>query len=349
MLNAALRPGPSAASSERFFRDNQNDPGYQQWRQSLDGAARTDPALAAKVAQLDAQLGQQQTGSGKPPPLYATPGMPAPQATSPGGSSGMVWLILMLGVGVLALLWLARRRAARTTQAAAPPGLKGSAAHRLRVGMTFPLDPTPFILAAGVAKVVAPPTGGMVSAEAVGLVQDGAVSLHRLYLPGRQSFFQLHMGADGTPDECRYFSTLDEINPATPDEWGFWLDQAQGMIGWPQFQTKDNQVYGRAWSPGPSRIAPRVQTETIEDLNGVTTRSHQTMLYARATGAAAPAPITEYLLVSAIQIVGPQGVRVSGAQVSGGQASGEQAWVELLAGIDINPAALNLPGVKLDN
>ena len=40
------------------------------------------------------------------------------------------------------------------------------------------------------------------------------------------------------------------------------------------------------------------------------------------------APETEYIMVNAIEIEG-------------------QAWVEIDAGIDINPAALNLPGVPL--
>ena len=48
----------------------------------------------------------------------------------------------------------------------------------------------------------------------------------------------------------------------------------------------------------------------------------------RLTGGAAAAPQTEYILVSAIEAEG-------------------QAWVEVDAGIDINPAALQLPGVSL--
>jgi hypothetical protein len=47
------------------------------------------------------------------------------------------------------------------------------------------------------------------------------------------------------------------------------------------------------------------------------------MLYAASTGAPAPAPETEYILVAA-------------AEASG------RAWVEIHAGIDINPAALSL-------
>jgi hypothetical protein len=52
------------------------------------------------------------------------------------------------------------------------------------------------------------------------------------------------------------------------------------------------------------------------------------MLYARPTGAAPPAPPSEYVMVGAVEDAG-------------------QAWVEILAGIDVNPAALTLPAVSL--
>ena len=85
--------------------------------------------------------------------------------------------------------------------------------------------------------------------------------------------------------------------------------------------------YDRAWAPGQTKIPPRQQTETVQALGGVTQRQLQTMLYARSTGAAAPAPVTEYAMVAAVQ-------------------DGAQAWVEILAGIDVNPASLNLPSVS---
>jgi hypothetical protein len=118
------------------------------------------------------------------------------------------------------------------------------------------------------------------------------------------------------------------VTPASPDEWGFWLDPAQGMIGWPSFQTKDGKVYGRVWASGQGRVAPRETEETLQHLDRVEQRRLQSMLYAAPSGGAAPAPESEYILVSAIDIEG-------------------QAWVEIDAGIDINPAALNLPSVSL--
>jgi hypothetical protein len=54
----------------------------------------------------------------------------------------------------------------------------------------------------------------------------------------------------------------------------------------------------------------------------------QAMLYAAATGVAPPAPASEYVLVAAVDDAG-------------------QAWVEIHAGIDVNPASLTLPPVPL--
>jgi hypothetical protein len=194
--------------------------------------------------------------------------------------------------------------------------------------MTIPVDPSPFLLAAGVTKVRPPEASGMISVEALGLVSDGAVSLHRLYLPGRDAFFMLHLGPDGTPDECRYFSLLDQIAPASRDEWGFWLDPAQGLIGGPQFQTKDGETYDRIWAPGSGRVPPREQVEMVQDLSGAIERKIRAMLYGGRTGAASPAPEVEYVLVCAVE-------------------QGDEAWIEVHAGIDINPAALMLPAVSL--
>lgn len=52
------------------------------------------------------------------------------------------------------------------------------------------------------------------------------------------------------------------------------------------------------------------------------------MLYAAPTGAQPPAPTTEYVLVEAVEEDG-------------------QAFVDIHAGIDINPQALSLPALPL--
>jgi hypothetical protein len=297
----------SASDRAAYFRQSESDPAYRQWHQQ----AVQDPAVAARLSAMGA------------------PAMAAPASAGTASGSGLVWVVLFIAVAAFLLLWFARRRAASRPASAAPRAVAGSSATRFRVGQTIPLDPAPFLLAAGATKIQPPPAGGgMISVEAVGVLEDSGVRLDRLYLPGRTAFFQLHLDGAGAPDECRYFSRIDEVAPASQSEWGEWLDPGQGMIGWPAFQTKDGKTYARAWAPGQSRIPPRQQTETIQTLDRVTRRQLQAMLYATPTGLAPPAPQSEYIAVAAVE-------------------DGGQAWVEIHAGIDVNPAALNLAAVPL--
>jgi hypothetical protein len=192
--------------------------------------------------------------------------------------------------------------------------------------MTVTMDPTPFVLAAGATKVPLPRTSGdnwLTSIEAVGTLGAGDATLYRLYLPGGQAFFQLHLDRTGQPDECRYFGLLDEINPASAEDWGFWIDEREGMIGWPEFQTKDGKVYPRAWAPGSSRVPPRRFVERRQDLSGTHEATIDATLYAGPSGAAPPAPQAEYVLVAMVEEAG-------------------QAWIAIHAGLDVNPATLSL-------
>jgi hypothetical protein len=325
-LWTALNALTSSPSQAEIFRTNRDSPVYREWRREAETTAARDPEVARKLEELDKRLAELDRQARETP---ARPPASAPAASE--GGLGSLWGILFVVGGVVVLFWLWRRRRAgapSTPASASPPALGGSTASPFRVGMVVPIDPAPFLLAGGLTKVQPPTESGTISVEAVGLLRHEDVLLHRLYLPGGRAFFQLHLGEDGRPDECRYFSALDEVSPASPEEWGFWLDPAQGMIGWPSFQTKDGKVYGRVWAGGESRAAPREFDETVQHLDRVENRRMQAMLYAAPSGGTAPAPETEYILVSAIDAAG-------------------QAWVQIEAGIDINPAALNLPGISL--
>jgi hypothetical protein len=159
------------------------------------------------------------------------------------------------------------------------------------------------------------------SVAAVGRPNMG--SFVRLHLDDRRGMFQLHLDASGQPDECRYFSLFDEVTPADAGEWDVWLNPQDGLIGWPEFQTKDGKLYQRVWSPSTAKVAPVPITEEISTVESTEPVQQQAMLYGAPTGLPAPAPQTEYILVTAVQRQG-------------------QAWVELRAGIDINPATLEL-------
>ncbi len=348
LLDNLTSPGHAA-----FFHHHQNDPAVAQWRAEAERAAAEDPDVRARLDQLDSQLVQLKDQPRDPsylppdtPPeaaLARTAGPGGAGGDPEGGGFGGLLVLVLIGGGIAFLIWVwIRRRAARSSSSGGT-GTMGSLStatnilrHKLsgegyspslfRVGMTVTIDPTPFILATGATKVAPPDltdANTLISIQAVGTVDDAGVTLYRLYLPDGKSFFQLHLDPSGHPDECRYFSRLDEVNPASPDEWGFWLDPQEGMIGWPEFETKDGKLYGRLWAPGDSRIPPRRLTESIADLRGTTVQRSEAMLYAAPTGTAEPAPQSEYVLVAAVD-------------------QGGQAWIEIHAGIDVNPAALSL-------
>ncbi len=358
MLDTLTRPGHAG-----FFHDNANDPGYRDWRAEAERQAKDNGELRAKLDRLDqtvaAQAGTPREAGRLPPDVPVTLARAdsadaAPAAAKGSGMPGFVWWgILLLGVAVLFLLWRARRR---LDQPSSPPKAGAKAAPQdtpkggtdvplfgtlgnyvnqklsgqryspslFRLGMAVTIDPAPFLLAESATKVTAPDTGGdrLVSIDGVGTVTSGNATVHRLHLPGG-GFFQIHLGADGQPDECRYFTPIDSVTPADPAEWDFWLNPAEGMIGWPEFQTKDGKLYPRVWSPGASRIEPFVLSEALQTLRGTQTVVSHAMLYGAPTGAAAPAPEREYILVAAVERNG-------------------QASVEIAAGIDVNPASLSL-------
>lgn len=345
----ALLSNLGRAGSSDFFHNNQNDPGYQQWRQEADQQAQGNADLRAKLDELDRQLAARDDEPRTPgalPPDIPPEVAKAPPARTPsvsgGGGSGWVWAVLLAGGGAFAFLAYQRRPSASGPSggsAVRPPPTNAlqSAGNMLRhklsgesykpskfrVGMTLALDPTPFILAGSSIKLPQPEGSSQVSVSAVGQVSSGNTQLVRLYLPDGRSLVQLHLDAAGDPDECRLFGTIDEITPADPGEWGAWLDPNEGMIGWPEFQTKDGKAYVRVWAPGSGRVSPRALTETIETPSGSRTVQSQAMLYAAPTGSPSPAPATEYVMVAAVQ-------------------DGGRAWVEIRAGIDLNPATLQL-------
>jgi hypothetical protein len=347
LLGNLSRPG-----AVDFFHNNQNDPGYREWHAEAERQAQNDPELRQKLDDLDHQLAERSDQPRTPGEL--PPGVPpdvakaqpdrTPGTTGTQAGSLTVWLVVLAGAGGLAFLaWRRRRPLTGASSMTAPSsgspssGPLASMGNMLRhklsgetytpskfhLGMTLALDPSPFILAGDRIKVPKPDVGGPVSVSAIGHVEAGDARLMRLYLPDNRSLVQIHLDQAGDPDECRLFGTIDEVTPADPGEWGAWLDPNEGMIGWPEFKTKDGKTYTRVWVPGGGRISPRVLTETVETLAGTRTVNSQAMLYAAPTGAAPPGPATEYIMVAAVQDSG-------------------RAWVAIRAGIDINPVTLQL-------
>ncbi len=188
----------------------------------------------------------------------------------------------------------------------------------LGIGRAVELAEAPFILIDGAIPIVHP--GGQCLVIGHGEIEAGGVTGHRYYLsaPGGKLAGMLQV-VEG--EECRYFRPFDEVYPASAGEWAFWLDDADGYIGYPSFEVK-GALYQRLWNPGRTRVAPLSLEENMVKADGGTSRAeHSLMLYGRPV-VTPGGQITEYLLVSAVRV------------------EDGTAWVDLMLGIDFLPSAV---------
>jgi len=345
------------SGSTEFFHHHEYDPGYAEWRASAEQAGRDNADLREKLKSLDAALAAKR--SDPRDPGYLPDGVSPASAHAradiaeptdrPSGRRGgrmLFFVIVALVAAVVFLFYVSARHSASAARyAAISGGAKGNSMEGLkaagnflrqklskapagplkpfRVGMALTIDPTPFILAQGATKVPAPKAQGstaFASVKAIGTIEG--TPLYRLHLDD-STFVQIHLDGE-RPDECRYFAQIDEVTPADAEEWKAWLEPSQGMIGWPQFQTKDQKLYDRVWSPGANWVEPVGYVEKFDAAQPSGSVRGVMMLYGAATGLADPAPQTEYILVASVE------------------SESKGAWVAVYAGIDVNPAGLSL-------
>mgnify|MGYP001351119751 CR=1 FL=1 len=98
--------------------------------------------------------------------------------------------------------------------------------------------------------------------------------------------------------EARFFSWIDTVSPGSRAEWDEWLNDENGIMGLPSFQTKDGTEWSRVLMSGnPHRLSPTECWNSVVSQEGETDYSYHSMLYVRDTGWSAPYSDKEYLLV----------------------------------------------------
>jgi hypothetical protein len=190
-----------------------------------------------------------------------------------------------------------------------------------------------FILGGNDLKIKHPGESNVV--VSYGTFPVGESSVKRFYLDARDQPYILQIVTDAKNliEECKLFMPYDEI---FPQDWGFWLAEADGLIGYSEFQTKDGTQYLRVWdNPDQenvvqeddqgnriTRIPPFQFTETIcLDAYGEQTEkvNYDSMLYGRRVNDNSD----EYLLVSAVE-------------------AEDGASVQIMVGIELQPASIKV-------
>lgn len=87
----------------------------------------------------------------------------------------------------------------------------------------------------------------------------------------------------------RWFINIDEVFPASDEEWDFWLSEEDGSIGIQQFQSKDGALFDRLWGDKESSIVEPVRFKERLVLNRfddseTKAMTNLSMLYGRTVG-----------------------------------------------------------------
>jgi hypothetical protein len=165
--------------------------------------------------------------------------------------------------------------------------------------------------------------------DAVGRGQILGKKFFRVYLhdekdPNDHSWLWIIQTSDGY--NVRWFANLEEVFPASPAEWQFWTEDADGQIGRPDFLLKDGKLFTRAWDPSKERISPVNFGEAIslDRYDGTKNHAltHACMLYGRTVGGEEN-PFNEYTLITSVD--GEEG-----------------SFIQIDVGVDVNPVDIQV-------
>jgi len=181
----------------------------------------------------------------------------------------------------------------------APKPLRTKTPMRLSQDSAMSISITPMILAEAAGAMFKSDLPTDEKVFAVGSISLFGQNFYHSYLSQVEgAFIQICSHNDKVVD-MRLFRPLDEVIPASEDDWEFWLENEDGNIGRPSIQTKDGTIFDRAWGGGDQRISPFILDESVLDVSGANSIvKHRMMLYKRPL---TDPKLTEYLLVSAVQ------------------------------------------------
>lgn len=338
LLDAATRNH----NNDWFYR-NQNTEEYRRWRQEADALAKDNADLKEKLSKLDASMDEKKSKNieVKPDLTMSAEEVDESKDESDSGSSVfmdfLIAFILLSTIGGFAF-FLIKKSKSKASTGATDMGTIGLASaiikkkmgveetqktDRLNIqkGKVLKYDISPFVLIEGQSEIETPSENDRYIVSIGKVESNKTPTYYRLYV-NDTSFFNIHRDKiDGSIDECRYFTKIDEVTPSSEEDWNFWLSDEDGSIGLDVFEDKSGQQYARQWGGLDTKhISPITTKETIDDIKTV---KHRQMLYARSMGLSKPAPEDEFLLLETTE-------------------DNEGARVDIFKGIDINPKSVSL-------
>ena len=198
----------------------------------------------------------------------------------------------------------------------------------IKIHCMIRLDETRFILAGDKLKVESP-GGGTHTVTAAEKLMIGDSRIYRVYLESNEnknhSILQIPMD-NNEISSITLYRIIDEIYPASDEEWDQWLNSENGLIGYRDFQISNDDgsvtEYVRLWGGQEDYAEPYSFESTIAlDPYGTTgVRTESTgMIYGRD----ADNDLREYLLTEQQSVLDDKG------EIS-------ESKIVLMAGIDLS-------------
>jgi hypothetical protein len=161
-----------------------------------------------------------------------------------------------------------------------------------------------------------------VEISAIGEFHCLGLTFYRFYVKDLENNEWILQVADDKEDtEVVLYQTLDEVYP---DDWDFWLNEENGLIGYKDFHTPDQVDYFRVLrNPGPDYVNPIEFRESIRGSDDSFFIDYAMMLYIREITLTGDEVLNEYLLVSR-------------------EEDEEGAMVRIMAGVPVGPMSLTI-------
>jgi hypothetical protein len=190
----------------------------------------------------------------------------------------------------------------------------------LHLNAILRFDPTDFILAGENLKIEFPT--GDIAVLAIGEFRCLGIQFFRFYVKDlKDNEWILQVADDKEDSEVVLYQTIDEV---FPDDWGFWLNDETGLIGYKDFHTPDEVDYFRVLrNPGPDYVNPVEFRESIRSGEDSFFIDYAMMLYSREVTMTGDQMLNEYLLVSR-------------------EEDEEGAMVRIMAGVPVTPMSLTV-------
>lgn len=155
----------------------------------------------------------------------------------------------------------------------------------LRIGAILAVDEAERLRFAGLPLAWTLPEGEMLI-EGLSSMELFGLRIVRAYARSGETrlLFQFNFDKDGNHLDSNCFGLLEEIRPATEDDWGAWLDDG-GLLGGPDINAPNGQTYKRQWGDGDFAAPVAAEEDIYSDPTAPPHReSHRLALYAREVG-----------------------------------------------------------------